>query len=116
LVAATVYYSFLGVKALSILALGDSLTNGFHNDDKSHTPYAKTLEYLLNKDVHRCYTLTMVAKDGTEASEMSSQLQSHLQNGKLRPVFSGSSKVNYVCFDFALQRHFLNQINKIKVK
>lgn len=69
------------MRALPILALGDSLTNGFHSDDKSHTPYARTLEYLLNKDVHRCYTLTTVAKDGTEASEMSAQLQSHLLNG-----------------------------------
>lgn len=65
-----------------ILAFGDSLTNGFHSDDKSHTPYAQTLEYLLNKDIHRCYTLTTIAKDGTEAAEMSSRLQNHLRDGK----------------------------------
>ena len=65
-----------------ILAFGDSLTNGFHSDDKSHTPYAQTLEYLLNKDIHRCYTLTTIAKDGTEAADMSSRLQKHLRDGK----------------------------------
>ena len=64
-----------------VLAFGDSLTNGFHSDDKSYTPYAQTLEYLLNKDVHRCYTLTTIAKDGTEAAEMSTRLQNHLRDG-----------------------------------
>lgn len=70
-----------GVRVLPILAFGDSLTNGFHADDLSHTPYGNTLEFLLNKDQHRCYTVTTVAKDGTEASEMSSRLQDHLKRG-----------------------------------
>ncbi|KAK2565715.1 hypothetical protein P5673_010891 [Acropora cervicornis] len=52
------------VRTISILALGDSLTNGFHSEDKSHTPYAKTLESLLNKDKHDCYILETIAKDG----------------------------------------------------
>lgn len=77
-----VFSFLLGVKALSILAFGDSLTSGFHSDDKSHTPYAKTLEYLLNKDLHRCYTLTTVAKEGMEASEMSVLLQSYLKKSE----------------------------------
>ena len=67
---------------MSILALGDSLTNGFHSDDKSHTPYAKTLEYLLNKDEHTCYIMETVAKDGAEAYEMSASLQKHLKNSE----------------------------------
>ena len=65
-------------------SLGDSLTSGFHSEDKNHTPYAKTLEYLLNKDVHRCYTLTTVARDRIEASEISALLQNHLQNCKVQ--------------------------------
>ena len=80
-----------------ILAFGDSLTNGFHSDDKSHTPYAQTLEYLLNKDIHRCYTLTTIAKDGTEAAEMSTRLQNHLRDGtcymsfhKMHEILCGS--------------------------
>ncbi|XP_068762390.1 uncharacterized protein [Montipora capricornis] len=73
-----------GVKTMSILALGDSLTNGFHSDDKSHTPYAKTLEYLLNKDEHTCYIMETVAKDGAEAYEMSASLQKHLKNRKVK--------------------------------
>ena len=68
---------------MSILALGDSLTNGFHSDDRSHTPYAKTLESLLNKDKHKCYILETVAKDGAEAHEMSAWLQKHLKNSEL---------------------------------
>ena len=85
----TLYFSLLflssvGVKAMPILALGDSLTSGFHSEDKNHTPYAKTLEYLLNKDVHRCYTLTTVARDRIEASEISALLQNHLQNCKVQ--------------------------------
>ena len=71
---------------MSILALGDSLTSGFHSDDKSRTPYAKLLENLLNKDVHRCYTLTTVAKEGTEASEMSALLQNHLNTSEFSTV------------------------------
>ena len=85
----TVYFSLLflssvGVKAMPILALGDSLTSGFHSEYKNHTPYAKTLEYLLNKDVHRCYTLTTVARDRIEASQISTLLQNHLQNCKVQ--------------------------------
>lgn len=70
------------MEVFHVLAFGDSLTNGFHSDDKSHTPYAKTLEYLLNKDIHRCYTVTTLAKDGTEAAEMSNTLQNHLREGE----------------------------------
>lgn len=70
-----------GVLVLPILAFGDSLTNGFHANDLSHTPYGNTLEFLLNKDQHRCYTVTTVAKDGTEAAEMSKRLQDHLKSG-----------------------------------
>ena len=66
---------------IQILAFGDSLTNGFHSDEKNHTPYAKTLEYLLDKDTHRCYVLTTLAKDGTEAAEMSNRLENHLKDG-----------------------------------
>ncbi|XP_029211235.2 uncharacterized protein LOC114975265 isoform X1 [Acropora millepora] len=72
------------VRTMSILALGDSLTNGFHSDDKSHTPYAKTLESLLNKDKHNCYILETTAKDGAEAHEMSAWLQTHLKNRKVK--------------------------------
>lgn len=72
---------------MSILALGDSLTNGFHSDDKSHTPYAKTLESLLNKDKHNCYILETIAKDGAEAHEMSAWLQTHLKNSELIFLF-----------------------------
>ena len=79
-------FVFLGVRALSILALGDSLTSGFHSDDEIRTPYAKLLENLLNKDLHRCYTLTTVAKEGTEASEMSALLQSHLNTSEFSTI------------------------------
>lgn len=80
---------------MSVLALGDSLTNGFHSDDKSHTPYAKTLESLLNKDKHKCYILETVAKDGAEAHEMSVWLQKHLKNSEL--IFLFYKRHNEIC-------------------
>ncbi|XP_032236745.2 putative uncharacterized protein DDB_G0282133 isoform X2 [Nematostella vectensis] len=67
-----------GMEAVRILAFGDSLTKGFYGGSGSYHPYTSKLEFLLNKDSHKCYIIDNQGKDQETAASMTKRLKHYL--------------------------------------
>ena len=64
-----------------MLALGDSLTQGYYHKGRRHHPYTDKLEYLLNKDGHKCFVIDNLGKERNMAADMARRLGEYLSSG-----------------------------------
>ena len=69
------------MEVIRVLALGDSLTQGYYHKGRRHHPYTDKLEYLLNKDGHKCFVIDNLGKERNMAADMARRLGEYLSSG-----------------------------------
>ena len=69
------------MEIIRVLGMGDSLTQGYYHRGKEHHPYTEKLEYLLNKDSHKCFVVDNIGKERNMAADMARRLGEYLSSG-----------------------------------